>query len=332
MRRVSTFLVTGVAGFIAAKVAEQLVRRGDQVVGVDNLCDSYDVRLKQWRMDQLRAQPGMEFHPVDVADLSALRPLFQRRASLGECPFDGVINLAARAGVRDSVVDPWTFFDTNVTGTLNLLDLCREFGVSKFVLASTSSLYGAHNPQPFREDANTDVLLSPYAASKKAAEALCSTYHHLHGIDMTVFRYFTVYGPAGRPDMAPFRFIKWIAEGETLTLYGDGTQQRDFTFVDDIARGTIAGLKPLGYQVINLGTERTVALMDFIGLIEKLVGQKARIKREPRHPADMMVTWAETSKAKETIGWQSSTTVEEGLEQAVAWYMENRGWAREIKL
>ncbi len=149
---------------------------------------------------------------------------------------------------------------------------------------------------------------------------------------MTVFRYFTVYGPAGRPDMAPFRFIKWISEGETLTLYGDGTQQRDFTYVDDIARGTIAGLKPLGYQVINLGTERTVALMDFIGLIEKLVGRKARIQREPRHPADMMVTWADTSKAREVLGWQASTAVEEGLEKAVAWYMENRGWAREVEL
>lgn len=332
MRPMSKFLVTGVAGFIAAKVAEQLVRRGDQVVGVDNLCDSYDVRLKQWRLDQLRALPGMEFHPIDVADRFALRPLFQQKASLGERPFDGVINLAARAGVRDSVVDPWSFFDTNAMGTLNLLELCREFGIPKFVLASTSSLYGAHNPQPFREDANTDVLLSPYAASKKAAEALCSTYHHLHGIDVTVFRYFTVYGPAGRPDMAPFRFIKWISEGETLTLYGDGTQQRDFTYVDDIARGTIAGLKPLGYQVINLGTERTVALMDFIGLIEKLVGRKARIQREPRHPADMMVTWADTSKAREVLGWQASTAVEEGLEKAVSWYMENRHWARDVKL
>lgn len=328
----STYLVTGAAGFIAAKVTELLLGRGDSVVGVDNLCDSYDVRLKEWRRDQIKALPGLEFQHLDVADLAAVQRLFRDRPRSTQPPFDGVINLAARAGVRDSVRDPWSFFATNVTGTLNLLELCRETGVQKFVLASTSSLYGPHNPQPYREDADTEVLLSPYAASKKAAEALCSTYHHLHGIDVTVFRYFTVYGPAGRPDMAPFRFIKWITEGEPLTLYGDGTQQRDFTYVDDIARGTLAGLKPLGYQVINLGTERTVALLDFIGLIEKLVGRQAQIRREPRHPADMMVTWADTTKARKVLGWQATASVEEGLEKTVAWYAENRRWAREIAL
>ncbi len=328
----SSYLVTGTAGFIASRVAELLLRSGHQVVGVDNFCDSYDVRLKQWRAEHLKGISGFEFHNRDVANLNDVRALFQGRAKAHHPPFDAVINLAARAGVRDSVIDPWSFFETNAMGTLNLLEMCRESGVKKFVLASTSSLYGEHNPKPFREDANTDVLLSPYAASKKAAEALCSTYHHLHGIDVTVFRYFTVYGPAGRPDMAPFRFVKWIAEGQTLTLYGDGTQQRDFTFVDDIARGTIAGLKPVGYDVINLGTERTVALMDFIHLIEEMVGRKAIIQREPRHPADMMVTWADTSKANKVLGWQATTTVEEGLRKTVAWYQENRSWARDIQL
>ena len=327
----STYLVTGAAGFIASKVTERLLRRGDSVVGVDNLCDSYDVRLKQWRLEQLQALRGLEFHGTDVADLAGLRLLFQQRAGSGGQPFDGVINLAARAGVRDSLIDPWTFFDTNATGTLNLLELCQQFGVSKFVLASTSSLYGSHNPQPFREDANTDVLLSQYAASKKAAEALCSTYHHLYGIDITVLRYFTVYGPAGRPDMAPFRFVKWIAEGQPLTLYGDGTQERDFTYVDDIARGTLAALKPLGFQTINLGTERTTVLMDVIHLIERLVGRQANIQKKPRHPADMQTTWADSSKARSVLDWEAVTPIEEGMAQTVAWYQENQHWARDIE-
>ncbi|MFC1935434.1 GDP-mannose 4,6-dehydratase [Chloroflexota bacterium] len=324
-------MVTGVAGFIGAKVTEFLLRQGHKVVGVDNLSSSYDVRLKRWRLAQLEALPGLTFHTADVADLPTLRPLFEDQTKSQSAPFSAIINLAARAGVRDSLKDPWVYFDTNVTGTLNLLELCREFGLAKFVLASTSSLYGSHNPKPFKENANTDVLLSPYAASKKAAEALCSTYHHLYGMEITVLRYFTVYGPAGRPDMAPFRFVKWIAEGQPLVLYGDGTQERDFTYVDDIARGTLAALKPLGFQTINLGTERTTRLKDFIHAIERLVGREVCIQREPRHPADMLSTWADTSKARSLLGWEATTALEEGLQRTVDWYMENRDWAREIK-
>ncbi|MBI4338628.1 MAG: GDP-mannose 4,6-dehydratase [Chloroflexi bacterium] len=326
----SVYMVTGSAGMIGSKVAEHLLRRGDQVAGVDDLCPSYDVRLKQWRLEQLQAIPGFAFHRVDVSEWMPLETLFQSQRASGDGQFSAVINLAARAGVRDSLVDPWAFFRSNVTGTLNLLELCRRYDVGKFVLASTSSLYGAHNPQPFREDANTDVLLSPYSASKKAAEALCSTYHHLYGIDVTVPRYFTVYGPAGRPDMAPFRFVKWIADGEPLTLYGDGTQQRDFTFVEDIARGTLAALKPVGYEVVNLGTERTTRLLDLIHLIETQVERKATISHQPRHPADMMVTWADTSKAKALLGWEATTPIEEGIRLTADWYRQNHHWAREI--
>jgi nucleoside-diphosphate-sugar epimerase len=241
-----------------------------------------------------------------------------------------VINLAARAGVRYSVENPWIYVDTNVTGTLNLLELCREFGVAKFVLASTSSLYGAHNPRPFREDANTDRPLSPYAASKKAAEALCYTYHYLHDLDVTVFRYFTVYGPAGRPDMSPFRFTQWISEGRPVTVYGDGQQSRDFTYVDDIARGTIAGLKPLGYEVINLGSDEPVVLMDFIRLVEELAGQEANLVFQPRHPADMDATWADIGKAEQLLGWRPQVRFAEGVRRMVDWYGDNREWAGEI--
>jgi len=317
-------LITGTAGFIAGKVAEFLLDEGHTVTGVDNLNDAYDVRLKEWRLARLEAWPGFRFQRLDVADRRALRPCFQ------DPPPDAVINLAARAGVRPSVQDPWIYLEANVTGTLNLLELCREFDVKKLVLASTSSLYGASNALPFREDANTDRPLSPYAASKKAAEALCYTYHALYGLDVTVFRYFTVYGPAGRPDMSPFRFVQWIWEGRPVTVYGDGRQSRDFTYVDDIARGTVAGLRPLGYQVINLGSDQPVVLMDLVRLVEELAGRQAILEFHPAHPADVPATWADIGRAEQLLGWRPRVPFREGVERLVDWYRDNRDWAREI--
>jgi UDP-glucuronate 4-epimerase len=321
----ASYLVTGVAGFIASKVAELLLADGHQVVGIDNLNDAYDVRLKHWRLERLRAHPALQFHQLDLADRAGLERLFQ------PAQFDGVINLAARAGVRQSVENPWVYIETNTTGTLNLLELCRAYAVPKFVLASTSSLYGADNPRPFREDANTDGPLSPYAASKKAAEALCYTYHYLYGIDVTVVRYFTVYGPAGRPDMSLFRFVQWINEGQPVRVFGDGSQSRDFTYVDDIARGTIAGLRPLGYEVINLGSDTPVRLADALRLIEELVGKEAQIQLESRHPADVLDTWADIEKAERLLGWRPQHTFQDGVERLVRWYRDNRAWASEVQ-
>lgn len=317
-------LITGTAGFIASKVAELLLDEGHTVTGVDNLNDAYDVRLKEWRLARLQARPGFRFQRLDIADRRALRPCFQNS------PPDAVINLAARAGVRPSVQDPWIYLEANVTGTLNLLELCREFDVKKLVLASTSSLYGASNALPFREDANTDRPLSPYAASKKAAEALCYTYHALYGLDITVFRYFTVYGPAGRPDMSPFRFVQWIYEGRPVTVYGDGRQSRDFTYVDDIARGTVAGLRHLDYQVINLGSDQPVVLMDLVRLVEELTGRQAILEFRPGHPADVTATWADIGRAEHLLGWRPHVPFREGVERLVDWYRDNRDWAREI--
>jgi nucleoside-diphosphate-sugar epimerase len=242
-----------------------------------------------------------------------------------------IINLAARAGVRQSVENPSAYLETNVTGTLNLLELCRDFGIKKFVLASTSSLYGHGNPLPYREDANTDGPLSPYAASKKSAEVLCYTYHYLYGIDTTVLRYFTVYGPAGRPDMSLFRFVQWISEGRPVVVYGDGQQSRDFTFVDDVARGTVAALKPLGYEVINLGSDSPTVLMDAIRLIEELVKQKANIVYRDRHPADVLATWANIDKAERLLRWRPQLTFRDGLLELVSWYQANRTWAMEVQ-
>ena len=318
--------LTGCAGFIGAKTAELLLEQGHEVVGVDNLNDAYDPLLKRWRLSQLEGKPHFRFQQVDISEWEPTRRVFE-----AHMPYDAVVNLAARAGVRQSVADPWVYVATNTTGALNLLELCRQQGVRKYVLASTSSVYG-NNERPFREDMPTDRPLSPYAASKKGAETLCYTYHHLYGLDITVLRYFTVYGPAGRPDMSVFRFIRWIAEGEPIQVFGDGLQERDFTYVDDIARGTIAALKPLGYEIINLGGDRPVSLQWIIETIEQLVGKRAVWQTQPMHPADVKATWADITKARTLLGWEPQVSLEEGLRRSVAWYLANRDWAKEVVL
>jgi UDP-glucuronate 4-epimerase len=324
----SHYLVTGVAGFIASQVAQLLLSQGHTVAGLDNVNDAYDVRVKEWRLAQLEGQPGFTFRRADISDREALSAAFD--AFLSDARPEAVINLAARAGVRTSVQNPWVYVDTNVTGTLNLLELCRQHEIGKFTLASTSSLYGARNPRPFREDADTNGPLSPYAATKKGAEALCYTYHYLYDIDVTVFRYFTVYGEAGRPDMSVFRFIQWISEGRPVQIYGDGTQSRDFTYVGDIARGTVAGLKPVGYEVINLGSDTPIVLIDALRLIERTLDKEALLEFQPRHKADVMATWADIGKAERLLGWRPQVTFEEGIRRAVEWYRENRSWAKDV--
>jgi UDP-glucuronate 4-epimerase len=323
----ANYLVTGAAGFIGSNVVRQLIGRGDTVVGIDNLNDAYDVRLKQWRLRHLQQLDGFAFAPCDICDRPALARVFDNADDL----FDGVINLAARAGVRPSVENPWIYNDANNTGTLNLLDLCVRDDVPKFVLSSTSSLYGGDNPRPYTETADTDRPLSPYAASKKAAEVMCYTYHYLHGIDVTVLRYFTVYGPAGRPDMSLFRFVQWIREDRPVQVFGDGHQERDFTFVEDVARGTIAALKPVGYEVVNLGSDEPVLLIDAIRLIEELTGRTARLQYSEAHKADVRATWANIGKAEALLGWRPETNFRAGVARLVEWYEENRDWAREIE-
>ncbi|MHB8901444.1 MAG: NAD-dependent epimerase/dehydratase family protein [Thermoguttaceae bacterium] len=331
----SRYLVTGCAGFIASRVTELLLDGGHAVVGIDNVNDAYDPRLKRWRLSRLEGRPGFAFHEADITDMAAMERRFAGDAAAGGGegrPYAAVVNLAARAGVRPSVDNPWVYVETNARGTLNLLDLCRQHGVGKFVLASTSSLYGAHNPVPFSEEADTNRPLSPYAASKKAAEAMAYTYHHLHGLDVTVFRYFTVYGPAGRPDMSVFRFVRWISEGERITVFGDGSQERDFTYVDDIARGTIAGLRPVGYEVINLGGDRPVRLSEIIVQIGRLTGREPSIEYRAAHRADVPATWADIGKAGRLLGWRPEIGVEEGLRRCVEWYGANREKACTLQL
>lgn len=324
------YLVTGAAGFIASQVCSLLLDQGDQVFGVDNLNDYYDIRLKNWRLEQLRAHNNAQnftFVELDIEDQSNLSDLFKAHG-----PYDAVLNLAARAGVRYSMENPHVYLSTNAEGTLNLLECMRAERCPKLVLASTSSLY-AGQKMPFTEDLTVNEPLSPYAASKKAGELMAYCYHKLYQTDVSVVRYFTVFGPAGRPDMSPYRFIKWIAEEENIEMFGDGSQSRDFTFVDDIAWGTIAAIQNVGYEIINLGGGRNpVSLNTMIEKLELLIGKKAEIDHKPFHVADLMETWADISKAKRLLGWEPQVSLEEGLEKSVQWYIDNRSWLKELQV
>jgi nucleoside-diphosphate-sugar epimerase len=322
----ANYLVTGSAGFIGARVAEMLLEGGHQVVGVDNLNNAYDVRVKHWRLNRLTQQPGFTFHQLDISDRQALEGVGARAGET--LAFDAVINMAARAGVRQAVENPWVYLDTNITGTLNLLELCKQRAIPKIILASTSSVYGANAPLPTPEEADSDHPQQPYAASKKGAEVLCHAYHYLYGIDVTVLRYFTVYGPAGRPDMSMFRFSQWISEGRPVQLYGDGQQSRGFTYIDDIARGTILGLKPLGFEVINLGGHETITINDLIKLMEEVIGRKAHVQHLPANPADMLANWADIEKARRLLGWEPQVPIRQGLAKLVEWYNAERAWAQ----
>lgn len=323
----ANYLLTGAAGFIAFRVAELLIDSGHHVYGVDNLNDAYDIRLKTYRLDRLQSLPNFHFLKADISERSANEKL----ESWLPGEVSGVINLAARAGVRTSLTDPWVYVDTNMTGTLNLLELCRRRAIDKFVLASTSSLYAEVSTPPFKETDDTDHPLQPYAASKKGAEAMAFAYHHLYNIDVTVLRYFTVYGPAGRPDMVMFRFCQWIAEGKPVVVNGDGEQSRGFTYLDDIARGTIQALKPLGFAVINLGGHEVITINHLIHMLEERIGKRAQVTYADFHPADVHTNQADVTSAKQLLGWEPQVDLDEGVSHLVNWYMEERTWASQVE-
>ena len=322
-------LVTGCAGFIGNKVSEILLNNGNQIFGIDNLNSSYDISLKKYRLNNLDLNSNFNFFELDISNYKSIeKNIFNPLKNNG---FDIIINLAARAGVRQSVENPWDYYESNTIGTLNLLELCKKWNIPKFILASTSSLYGLNKKMPFLEEINTDQVLSPYAASKKACEVLAHTYHYLHKIDISVLRFFTVYGPAGRPDMSIFKFIKSIDQEKPITIFGDGKQSRDFTYVDDIAKGIISAMPLLGYQIINLGNDKPIVLFEIVKLIENYLNKKAIINYTPAHVADVKDTWANIEKAKNLLQWSPSISIEEGIKRTVDWYSENKTWLSKIK-
>jgi len=319
-------LVTGAAGFIGWRTSEFLLDGGYNVIGIDNIDNYYDITLKEYRLSTLRKYPNFRFYKRDIRDISALEEVFK------ENHIEAVINLAARAGVRASIEAPHLALSTNAGGTLNLLELMKKYNIKKMVLASTSSIYAGQRP-PFKESLPANTPVSPYAASKKAAEVMAYTYSYLFGLDITVLRYFTVYGPAGRPDMSVLRFIKLIDEGKDIVLFGDGSQRRDFTYIDDIADGTIRALRPTGYKILNLGAgNEPIPLKTLISFIEEHLGKKARLQIMPFQKADMTETQADISEAEKTLGWRPKTDFSEGIKKTIHWYIENLSWLKSLKL
>lgn len=306
-------------------MAHLLLQQGHAVTGIDNLSDYYNPLLKRKRLEFLQTHPLFAFHWCDIEDPASLAVVIGDHAG-----WNAVVHLAARAGVRPSVQHPASYMQTNVLGTLNILDFCRDLHIPKLVSASSSSVYGAANAIPFREEADITQPLSPYAASKVAGEAICHSYHHLYKLDVSVLRLFTVYGPAGRPDMSMFRFVRAIVEGRPITVYGDGTQRRDFSYVDDIANGIISALRPGGFRVYNLGADHPVTLCDVIHLIESISERRAVIEYQPGDPSDVPATWADVARARQELGWTAKVPLETGIRNTIQWYLQNRDWAAVI--
>ncbi len=321
-------LVTGAAGFIGSHVADRLVADGHMVYGIDNFDPYYDRELKERNLRELQGAELFRFHQTDILDTRALANVFGTAAE-ADRSIDAVIHLAAKAGVRPSIEDPQAYTKVNVEGTVNLLETMVAADVRDLVFASSSSVYGNTDTVPFREDAWVDYPISPYAATKKACELLCHTYTHLHGLRIAALRFFTVYGPRQRPDLAIAKFTRLIEDGRPIPVYGDGSTQRDYTFIEDTLEGIIGALAWTrdqangAYDVFNLGESRTVALSELIAILEEVLGKTAVLDRQPMQPGDVNRTWADISRARETFGYDPTTDIEAGIRRYVEWYRAN---------
>lgn len=313
-------IVTGSAGFIGSHVVDKLLGDGKRVVGVDNFDPFYDPSIKMRNMEHNTNHDGFVFYNADIRNKKQMGEVLE---DFEENEISTVIHLAARAGVRPSIDDPLLYADVNINGTMNLLELCKEHDIENFVFGSSSSVYGINEKIPFSESDVVDRSISPYAASKKACELFCYTYHHLYDIRIACLRFFTVYGPRQRPEMAIHKFTRLIDHGKEIEMYGDGASRRDYTYISDIVEGIIATLdKKIGYEVINLGNSSVVELRYLIRLIEENLGKEARIKQLPDQPGDVPVTYADISKAKRLLGYNPRVGIEEGVERFVEWYGE----------
>jgi len=312
-------LVTGGAGFIGSHTCEALLARGESVICIDSFNDYYDPKQKELNIKECTKNSKFKLYREDIRNLDKLKQIFK------ENEIDKIIHLAAYAGVRYSIQNPLLYADVNINGTMNLLDLAKSYKIQNFVFASSSSVYGNNKKVPFSETDNVDFPISPYAATKKSCELMCHTYHKLYDLNVTCLRFFTVYGPRGRPDMAPYKFTKIIDEGKELPMFGDGTTKRDYTYVSDILNGILAALdKDLEFEIINIGNSSTIELREFITVIEKLLDKKANIKKKPMQPGDVNNTFADVSKAKELLGYSPKISVEEGMKKFVSWYKKNK--------
>ncbi len=312
------FLVTGGAGFIGSHLCERLIRGSHDVVCLDNFNSYYDPELKRRNVQSLLNHPSYRLIEGDILDWELLEKIFK------ENRFDIVVHLAARAGVRPSIQDPRLYQKVNIEGTLNLLELSSQFSIPKFVFASSSSVYGNNTKIPFSEEDRVDFPISPYAATKKACELLSHTYFSLYGLSVTCLRFFTVYGPRQRPDMAIHKFARLIAEDKEIPIFGDGTSRRDYTYITDIIDGVEKAIEKCdGYNVYNLGDSRTVELNYLVGLLEKAIGKKANIKYLPDQPGDVTITYADISKAKQELDYNPQISIEEGIQEFVEWYMKS---------
>lgn len=319
MTLMKTILVTGVAGFIGSHTAKRLLSEGSRVIGVDNINDYYNTAWKKQNLDQLATHANFTFYEVDILDVVALDEIYKTHQP------DAIIHLAARAGVRPSIENPLLYEEVNVRGTLNLLESSRKYGVGKFIYASSSSVYGNQSKVPFSETDVCDTPISPYAATKKATELLAHTYSHLYDIQCIGLRFFTVYGPAGRPDMAPYLFTEAILKGNEIKKFGDGSTARDYTYIDDIVSGVVACLLlDKQYEIINLGNRTPVTLNQFISTLEQITSLKMLIKQYPMQPGDVDQTYSDISKAQRLLGYQPQTSFEKGLEQFVHWFKAHR--------
>jgi len=309
-------LVTGGAGFIGSHLVEKLLAAGHSVAILDDFNDFYDPQIKRANIEKI--SKDVPVHHVDLRENAAVRNLFHREK------FDTIAHLAARAGVRPSIQHPQLYYDTNVTGTLHLLDAARATGVERFIFASSSSVYGVSKTVPFSEEQHLTQTISPYAATKLAAEFLCSTYSHLYKLRVVALRYFTVYGPRQRPDLAIHQFTKKIHAGQPIDQFGDGTTRRDYTYIDDIIQGTMAALTYNGplFDILNLGESETIQLKDLIEKIEKALGKKAKINQLPEQPGDVPLTCADISKARKLLGYYPTTQLSEGLPRFIEWFMQ----------
>lgn len=312
-------LVTGGAGFIGSNVAHHLLARGDDVVIVDEMNDYYDIRIKEANLQLLREtypeEGRLSIYKVDICDETIMEEIFEKEAPKWVC------HMAARAGVRPSIQDPFVYIHSNIKGTTHLMELSHKYGIENFVFASSSSVYGGSKSCYFSEDENVDNPVSPYAASKKACELLAYTYHHLYQLNISALRFFTVYGPRGRPDMAPFKFIDRVSRGVEIQQFGDGSSSRDYTYIDDIVDGVVRAIdRPHKYEVFNLGKGSGTSLKEFIDLVQKHTNKKATIKVMPDQPGDVPYTCADVSKAEELLGYKSSVAFEEGIRRTVVWY------------